>query len=178
MNKSLLSAIERGNLEKVRKMIIQDPSLIEGTIGALILSEVVKTENIDLIRLSIELGASVNDEECGIYDDETPLSIACSTGNLEIVKLLLDSGAWTDTEKDDYESLNPLMCAVVRGNIEIVKLLIERGANVDVIRDGGSTALSIAIDRNYLDIVEYLTPLTTIDIEEIMSRDYNTPCDT
>lgn len=178
MKISLINAVNRGDIEKVRKITAREICLIKGTSGVFILAEAVITENIDIIRLLIELGAEVNDKNGDMYDDETPLSIACSKGNLEIVRLLLDSGAWTDNEKNDYESWNPLMCAVHNGNIEIVKLLVERGANVDVIRDGGNTALSIAKESNHQSIVEYLTPLTTIDIEEIMSRDCNKPCDT
>ncbi len=178
MKKLLIEAISKGDLAKVRKMVTRDVSLIKEISGTVVLAEAVQTENIDIVRLLIELGAEVSDKNGDMYDDETPLSIACSIGNVEIVRLLLDSGTWTDTEKNDYESWNPLMCAVHNGNIEIVQLLVERGANVDVIRDSGNTALSIAKQFNHQNIVEYLTPLTTIDIAEIMSRDYNKPCDT
>jgi ankyrin repeat protein len=178
MNRSLVAAIKKGDIEQVRDMIAKDRFLLKEASGALVLAEAVETENIDIVRLLIELGAEVNDEDKIMYDNETSLSRACYKGNLEIVRLLLDSGAWTDTERNDYEYWNPLLCAASSGNIEIVKLLVERGANVDVIRDGGNTALSIAKYGNHQNIVEYLTTLTTIDIEEIMSRDYNKPCDT
>jgi ankyrin repeat protein len=52
------------------------------------------------------------------------------------------------------------MCAVVNGNLNLVKLLVERGADVNVLRAGGISALSIAIQYKYQDIVAYLTPLT------------------
>ena len=178
MSRPLIAAMNKGNIEKVRNMISKDRFLLKESQGAIVLAEAVKTENIDIIRLLIELGAEVNDEDGIMYDNETPLSIACEKGNLEIVRLLLDSGAWTDTERNDYEYLNPLMCATLSRNIEIVKLLVERGANVDVIRAAGSTALSIAKEGDLQDIVDYLSPLTSIDIEEIMSRPENMPCDT
>jgi ankyrin repeat protein len=57
------------------------------------------------------------------------------------------------------------MCAVVSGNLEVIKLLVDRGADVDVMRDGGSTALSIAINCQDRELIEYLTPLTSAEIK-------------
>jgi uncharacterized protein len=162
--KRLYSAIEKGNTDLVRELIIDNRLLVKETSGMLLLCEAIKTQNIDIVRLLIELGAEVNDEDRIMYEDEIPLSLACSQGNFEIAKLLLDSGAIADIPKTDPEYLNPLMCAVTSGNFDIVKLLVKRGADVDVIRDAGNSALSIAIQCQHQEIVAYLTPLTSPEI--------------
>jgi ankyrin repeat protein len=157
--KQLYSAVKTGNLEKVREIIENNRLLIKEASGMLLLCEAIKTENVEIIRLLLAFGVEVNDEDKILYDNEIPLSIACYSGNLEIVQLVLDYGAIINTCREDPEYLNPLMCAVINSDLNLVKLLVERGADVNVLRAGGSSALSIAIQGKCQDIVEYLTPL-------------------
>jgi ankyrin repeat protein len=158
--KQLYSAVEKGNLDWIRELITNNRLLIKEVSGMLLLCEAVKAENIDVVRLLIELGAEVNDEDRIMYDNEIPLSIACYRGKFEIARLLIDAGATIDTVREDPEYFNPLMCAVCSGNLDLVKLLVDRGADVNVIRAGGTSALSIAIHCKHLDLIDYLTPLT------------------
>jgi hypothetical protein len=51
----------------------------------------------------------------------TPLHVACSHGNVEIVKLLLEAGSFVNVY--DSEGWTPLHCAAAEGHIEILNLL-------------------------------------------------------
>ena len=65
---------------------------------------------------------------------DRPLSQACSTGNYEIVKLLIDHGA--TAEYIDRSDWSPLRCVLFRydsDDIEIIKLLLENGADPEVV---------------------------------------------
>ena len=64
---------------------------------------------------------------------------ASYTGDLGIVKLLLDKGA--NIYDKDITGSTSLMLACDNGKIDIVELLLERGANVNLINNDGETAL-------------------------------------
>lgn len=80
----------------------------------------------------------------------TCLHFASSAGHVEIVRLLLDNGAFVDALDDIGRT--PLHHASARGHPEVVMLLIERGANVEIKddqfgrEDGGKTALELATE--------------------------------
>lgn len=101
---------------------------------------------LDLIRR----GADVNlldEDQC------TGLEFAAKSGNLNLVKALLDAGAVIDSR--DRGGRTPLMWAASRGNKEVLELLIERGADVNARDTRNRTALFCNVgDR--LDILEYL----------------------
>lgn len=71
------------------------------------------------------------------------------------------------------EGCTPLIAAVLVGNLEIVKLLVESGADVGAMDQYGS-ALYYAKYNGFQDIVEYLEPITSLEIrsqiESEMSR--------
>ena len=138
----LVKAIKAGNPEIVHQIIASDKSCIKEASGTRILSEAVKENNLEIVRLLIELGAEVNDEDRVFYDNEAPLAIAASKGNLEMVKLLVDSGATVNIPLKDPEYWTPLMCGVSSNNLDVVKFLVEAGADINEIRDGGNFALS------------------------------------
>jgi uncharacterized protein len=164
MPKKLMLAIKRKDLVVIKKIAVEHRQALKEIDGLKAMSEAVKTNDIEVVKLLLKLGAEINDEDGVMYDNETPLAVACSSGSLEIVEALLEAGAVVDTSREDCEFLNPLMCAVVGGYFDIVRLLVERGANIDIVRDGGSSALSIAIECRYEDIVKYLTSLTSCGI--------------
>ena len=162
----LVKAIKAGNLEKIHKIIASDKNSIKEGNGTRFLSEAVKENNLEIVRLLIELGAEINDEDRILYDDETPLAIAASKGNLEMVKLLVDAGAIVNIPLKDPEYWTPLMCAVSSENLYVVKFLIEAGADVNEIRDAGNFALAIAAHCDSQEIFDYLVPLTNMELRE------------
>ena len=77
------------------------------------------------------------------------LSAAIDSGNLEMVRVLLELGANPNTREDfGYPIIEG---AAQEGNIEVVRLLVDAGADVD-----GSAALSTAIDHGHTEVVRLL----------------------
>ena len=97
----LPTACHTGDIERVRELLRQDPSLAN--------------------RLS---------EHEGCYlGAGSPLSNAAAVGRMDIVRLLLDHGADPNLPEEQYAPKGrALYSAVYHGHYEIAKLLLERGA--------------------------------------------------
>jgi ankyrin repeat protein len=109
---------------------------------------------------------SVND----YVDEVTYLGLAVDSGNLELVKLMIENGADPDfvfKQKDiSPDVIPPLLVAIDSGNLEMVKLLVEAGANVNAEFQYDDFALLVAYDNGNEDIFEYLYPLTSEAIKK------------
>ena len=57
----------------------------------------------------------------------TPLCIAAQRGHLEVVRVLVESGANKDQGKTD-DGATPLFVAAHEGHLEVVRFLVEAGA--------------------------------------------------
>lgn len=143
------------------------------------LNDIVLSGDKDLLVQSIKDGADVNYKDIRGW---TPLKVAVSMGNIEIVEILLNNGASTylsnplllacvnkdveiiklffqygaDVNISDSNGWTPLMVAAQQGSLEIVQLLLERGAKIDAKTDEGWTALDAASQNNHNDIVTIL----------------------
>lgn len=86
---------------------------------------------------------------------EPPIVTATKTGNVEVIKLLLNNGA--DINAVDYYGQSPLFFAIKEKNLELVKFLVENGAIVNTKEDGfGKTAFHYAISNQDINIIKYL----------------------
>ena len=84
-------------------------------------------EDIDLFDQDTAVGSIDQPDVQGI----TPLHLACLSGNVEYVNILLERGAVTNTMDCKYWS-TPLITAVRHNYIEIVRLLLDKGfRNID-----------------------------------------------
>lgn len=83
------------------------------------------------------------------------LRAAVTTGNLQLVRLLYDSGARDEDRNVLSSNKTALQSAASKGNLEIVKFLLSRGANVNAgaDRDGG-TVLQAAASTGIWELVE------------------------
>ena len=97
----LPTACHTGDIERVRELLLQDPSL-----------------------------ANKTGEHEGYYlGAGTPLSNAAAVGRMDIVQLLLDHGADPNLPEEQFAPKGKaLYSAVYHGHYEIAKLLLERGA--------------------------------------------------
>lgn len=91
------------------------------------------------------------------------LHIAAAKGAKNIAEMLIEEGANVNARagNDRWEGVwdegwTPLQLSCMKGEIAVVELLLDKGAEVDVKTKGGSTALSLAKDRGYTEIVELL----------------------
>jgi ankyrin repeat protein len=85
----------------------------------------------------------------------TPLHYAAASGNLDILRLLLDKSAYPDAESPNKTT--PIMMAARGGHILAVKTLLESGADASLKNEHGMTAIDFANKNNHKDIAEGLT---------------------
>jgi ankyrin repeat protein len=84
----------------------------------------------------------------------TPLIVACSIGNLRIVKLLLRNHA--DINKCNRWNESPLSTASNHGHCEVVKCLLNFGADINLGNSLGQSPLFVASQGGYYDVVKCL----------------------
>ena len=110
------------------------------TIHDYILLHAAKSGETELAKLALEKGANPN--VAGIYYGERtfPLIEATMKNNIELVRILIDSGADVNIQKRNGES--PLADASCYDYYEIAKILLERGANPNIMAKGGLSPLT------------------------------------
>ncbi|MCF7695887.1 ankyrin repeat domain-containing protein [Mycetohabitans rhizoxinica] len=101
-----------------------------------------------LVKHLIEKGAEVN------KSGWTPLHYAATTGQDEVVKLLIDHFAYIDAASPN--GTTPLMMAARGGHITTVKLLLDDGADLTLKNQLGLTAIDFAKQYNQKDIADGL----------------------
>ena len=132
------------------------------------------------VRKLLAAGAPPNElDEAG----DTALHLAAQHGHLEVVNALLEAGAdanakdakgWTPIFKGAYDheldcgyagadvnarifyGLTPLMLAAGAGEAEVCATLLAAGAEVKAANEGGRTALMMAKERFYVDVINLL----------------------
>ncbi|WP_342189704.1 ankyrin repeat domain-containing protein [Spiroplasma endosymbiont of Dilophus febrilis] len=116
--------------------------------------------NLDLTKLLINIDAGTTDINPQYKNSLSLLYYAIDTGDIQIVKLLIDNGA--DVNFQDENGLTPLHFAIENaidtGDIQIVKLLIDNGADPNVLDCNNDfiSPLHYAIIKNKKEVVEVL----------------------
>ncbi|EAY23478.1 hypothetical protein TVAG_071420 [Trichomonas vaginalis G3] len=97
----------------------------------------------------------IKEEPMGNYIEEmNVLHMACSRGNLRLVKSLIECNC--DIEGETKFGSTPLILASSRGHLEIVKYLISVGADKEARNNDGFTPVIIASYECHLEVVKYL----------------------
>ncbi|XP_052580926.1 ankyrin repeat family A protein 2-like [Peromyscus californicus insignis] len=78
---------------------------------------------------------------------ESALSLACSKGYTDIVKMLLDCGVGVN--EYDWNGGTPLLYAVHGNHGKCVKMLLEPGADPTTERDSGHNSMDSAVALGY-----------------------------
>ena len=110
----------------------------------------IKDNNIRRVHRLLKLGVDVNRMNYYPFIEVAsnyPLSEACATGNIEIIRMLMAYGASANPE----ESWTPLIMACTNyypDRIEIIKLLIENGADVNR-NESGVTPILELVNGSY-----------------------------
>lgn len=103
------------------------------------------------VLLSNGANASAGNPKVGL----TALHAAADRGNADVVRLLLDSGAFGEAR--DYRRRTPLVYAVVAGRAEIVSMLLARGADPYIKYEHDTmTCLEAAVSGGRVDILKLL----------------------
>lgn len=122
---------------------LEDSENEDDSIKTPIIDALLENDN-DLALQLIHYGSDVNEVD---DDGQTPLMIAANSGNIQVVKKLLEHHANVDIQDTTYE-YTALMYAVQNNETEVIKLLIEAGADLDIHTKDYISALSIAMDQN------------------------------
>jgi len=101
----LLSAIYLGKLDDVREMITDNPDVVKEHVGT-----------------------------SDLWGNNTPIGVAASKGDKELVNLLIENGADVNggTNRPNVGTYTPICNAVWGKHHEIVELLLKHGAKTDV----------------------------------------------
>jgi ankyrin repeat protein len=124
----------------------------------ILLLQYVFDGQLDFIKSLINTGIDVDTcQEKGMTHENgrTALILAISEEYLEIVKILIESGADPNL-RDEDSSDSPLIYAVRKQNTEIVDLLVKSGANINYQNTNGDTAISIAQSISNTKIIKIL----------------------
>jgi ankyrin repeat protein len=103
------------------------------------------------LRFLICKGANINSTGS---QGTTALMEAAASGHLEIIDTLLGLGTAVDTQ--DAQGFSALMYAAFNGRENAVALLLKSGANKALTNRSGETAVAIAAQRKFTDIVRLL----------------------
>lgn len=87
--------------------------------------------------------------------DATPLCVAISKGDFELVKKMVEYGA--DVNDKVQRGMTPLMMAARYKNVEITSFLLSKGAKLTTEDNSGNTALDHAKSVNATEVIQVLT---------------------
>lgn len=123
------------------------------------LERAIITRNAPRVRDLIDFGVDVDSRSGGLFPGEDTwvfLMQAVREGDYEIVKLLLDAGAYVNA-KTTENRFSALHFATWWGMIDIVRLLIDYGADVTA-KDayGGEAIVSASLNSDSLELVDLL----------------------
>ncbi|KAL3076185.1 hypothetical protein niasHT_038811 [Heterodera trifolii] len=95
--------------------------------GLSIIHYLVDNNNFDECKILIDKGVNVNQKTADNLLRSTPLHLACKTGQLEIVKLLVEEGK-ADIEIANSDGDTALKLAKAKKKDDVVHYLVEKGA--------------------------------------------------
>lgn len=153
-NQILLQAIKNQDLEGVNAALANGADANAGYpnyFPALVLA--ASRGNLAIFNTLLEAGADVN---LDTGEGETALMYAAVGGHLEMAQILIKKGADVNVQDGGDAGGTALMNAAAGGHIEIVKLLLANGADASTKNLYGDTALTLAQQNGYPQIVELL----------------------
>jgi uncharacterized protein len=144
---SLFEACAAGELERVERLVHDDPAAINTRSGDgwTPLHLAAFFGHVKIAELLLAHGADVSAQSTN-PNGNTPLHAALAGNHKFVAGLLIGQGA--DLNATDANGWRPLHIASANNNIETMKTLIAQGADVTAPNGEGKTAYSIAQEKN------------------------------
>ncbi|XP_076466141.1 uncharacterized protein LOC143297609 [Babylonia areolata] len=114
------------------------------------LHQAVKDRNWMITMMLLSRNPDLSARDCS---GRTPLHLACLHNDVGAAKMI-SSRATPNTK--DFMGFTPLHSACEKGLAVLVKILLAAGADVDAVTKHGQTALYLASQKGYIDIVRLL----------------------
>lgn len=151
-----LQAIAQGNISIIQELIEKKLNLNQYfyILGIDDLDEEERLEysyEVDLKLINTEVIDFIKKVHSGTYS-YTPLSIACWTGNLDLVKLLVESGADINYDENSLYMFFPIQLA----NKDIAKYLLSKGADISATSVCGNSPIENAISSGDTELALFL----------------------
>ena len=129
----------------IKKTIIMKKSIVYLGVAVLAFTNVSLASNFNSLSASKNIISA--------YEDTTPLGIAISKGDIQVVKKFIEYGVDVNEKSN---GMTPLMVAARYNKVEIIKILLSNGANLTVKDEKGFTALKHAELSNANEAVQFL----------------------
>lgn len=155
-NTALLNAIIDEEFEEAKRLIDLGVDLRAVNFkdqDALYLA--IENQDTSLVEKILDNGVDANK----VYDDKYALHVASSLGNIDIIKLLLESE--TQVNSKDSSGRTPLHIFARKNpsNLEIIKFFIENGANIEELDNSDQLSLEPLVTHNNFEEFEELALL-------------------
>ncbi len=119
-----------------------------------------RKRDVQAVKASLAKGAEVNSKT---RYGATALFYAADRGHVEVMKVLLESGAEANA-KDTFYNASALTWAAYNGHAEAVKILLDHGAT-----DGKDSALLVGVENNNLEMVKAVLASGGLSAETLTS---------
>ncbi|WP_264735341.1 ankyrin repeat domain-containing protein [Wolbachia endosymbiont (group A) of Rhinocyllus conicus] len=186
LDKGLLTAVQDGNLNKVKSLANQNANVnTRGIQDRTPLHFAASSDKFDIVKFLFDKNANIKAKD--VYGN-TPLHVAAQYGSeLEIVEFLLDKNA-SDINDVNNNGSTPLHVAIQGNKPSTVKLLLNRGASIKVKDKHNRTPLGLADQEGYTNIAQMIEQrqsdldkelLTTVrdgnlnEVEDLVSQNAN-----
>ncbi|KAJ0393452.1 hypothetical protein ATCC90586_003260 [Pythium insidiosum] len=132
--------------------------------GVVPLHRAASDGRIDIVRLLLEHGASVDAKRCVDWKAAVAPSgtIVCSRllewlrETISRLPVVLNARSETKIARKLYDGSTPLHLAASRGHLDVVRLLLQHGAAIDARRRNGTTTLNAVAGNGHIDVVRVL----------------------
>jgi ankyrin repeat protein/serine/threonine protein kinase len=145
-----LAAVQNGNLDEMKKLKRPEEAnaCIQGQRTTLHVASGNDQRNVVEYLLSAEVGADTN-----VIDEngDGPLAYAAQSGNVAIVKLLLENKS--DVNLRNKNGLTPLARSVATNRLEVIDVLLASGAVLDNQDSNGLTVVHLAVRNTFPEVL-------------------------
>ncbi|XP_043265409.1 ankyrin repeat domain-containing protein 49-like isoform X2 [Colletes gigas] len=139
----ILHAAENGDIEKVKKLVVKNQSLLECTDkdGYTPLHRACYTNHVEVVEYLLQAGAKI---DARTTDDWQPLHCACFWNNVESAAVLIANGADVNAKSKGNQTPLHLVSASSHNSPALQLLLLHSDTDPTIINSSGDTAKQIA----------------------------------